>query len=71
MSSLSFPILGGHDSTRALQSCKFQNPGGSPEHDEGRTKEILVSDIGLVFAQSSPVHSDLEFQNIQKIAENP
>ena len=25
---LSFPILGGHDSTRALQSSPFQNPGG-------------------------------------------
>ena len=25
---LSFPILGGRDSTRALQSSPFQNPGG-------------------------------------------
>ena len=25
---LSFPILGGRDSTRALQSIPFQNPGG-------------------------------------------
>ena len=27
---LSFPILGGRDSTRALQSTPFQNPGGIP-----------------------------------------
>jgi hypothetical protein len=27
---LSFPILGGRDSTRALQSTPFQNPGGVP-----------------------------------------
>ena len=26
----SFPILGGRDSTRALQSIPFQNPGGVP-----------------------------------------
>ena len=33
---LSFPILGGRDSTRALQSSPFQNPGGgSPESDTG------------------------------------
>jgi hypothetical protein len=25
---LGFPILGGRDSTRALQSSPFQNPGG-------------------------------------------
>ena len=30
---LSFPILGGCDSTRALQFSLFQNPGGSPERD--------------------------------------
>ena len=28
--SLSFPILGGRGSTRALQSSPFQNPGGVP-----------------------------------------
>ena len=27
---LSFPILGGRDSTRALQSSPFKNPGGVP-----------------------------------------
>ena len=27
---LSFPILGGRDLTRALQSSPFQNPGGVP-----------------------------------------
>ena len=27
---LSFPILGGHDSTRAFQSTLFQNPRGGP-----------------------------------------
>ena len=44
--SHSFPILGGRDSTRALQFTLFQNPGGgSPECDEGQT-EILVSNIG-------------------------
>ena len=45
---LSFPILGGCNFTRALQSSPFQNPGGgSPEPDgAGRTKEILVSNIG-------------------------
>ena len=36
--------------TRALQSTPFQNSGGFPERDggggEGRTEEILVSNIG-------------------------
>ena len=32
---LSFPILGGRNSTRALQSTPFQNPGGYPERDTG------------------------------------
>ena len=44
--SLSFPILGGCDSTRP---SRFRIQGGSPEPDgqmEGRTKEILVSNIG-------------------------
>ena len=38
---LSFPILGGRDSTRALQSSLFQNPeGGYPERDgEGQTNK--------------------------------
>ena len=41
---LSFPILGGRDCTRALQSTPLQNPrgGGSPERDgggEGRTNK--------------------------------
>ena len=47
---LSFPIFGGRDSTRALQSNLFQNPGGYPEPDgrEGRTKEILGSNIGFI-----------------------
>ena len=32
--SLSFPLYGGCDSTRALQSTRFQNPGGgSPERN--------------------------------------
>ena len=30
---ISFLILGGRNSTRALQSTPFQNPGGSPERD--------------------------------------
>ena len=30
---LSFPILGGHNLTRAFQSSPFQNPGGDPERD--------------------------------------
>ena len=43
--------LGIHDSTRALQSSPFQNPGGYPERykertDRGQT-EILVSNIGF------------------------
>ena len=46
---ISFPILGGRDSTRALQSTPFQNPGGVPRAwhtNERRTKEILVSNTG-------------------------
>ena len=46
---LSFPILGGRNSTRALQSSPLQNPWGYPERDikEGQTEEILVSNIGF------------------------
>ena len=38
---LSFPILGGRYSTRALQSSPFQNPGGGPlsKTDSERTDE--------------------------------
>ena len=49
---LSFPVLGGRDSTRALQSSPFQilGGGGYPGHDreEGQRtkKEILVSYLG-------------------------
>ena len=43
--SLSFPILGGRDLTRALQSTPFQNPGGWWSERDERT-EILVSNIG-------------------------
>ena len=49
--SLSFPVLGGRDSTRALQSSPFQNPGGSPEPD-GRTdgqrkSSCLIKDVNV------------------------
>ena len=40
--SLSFPLLGGRDLTRALQSTPFQNPGRVPwawHTDGGRTDE--------------------------------
>ena len=49
---LSFPIVGGQDSTRALQSTRFRIQGGWSEPDKrtnGRTNErteILVSNIG-------------------------
>ena len=54
---LSFPVLGGRNLTRALQSSPFQNPGGGyPERDEGRTnertKEIIVSNIGCIMSSS-------------------
>ena len=48
---LSFPMLGGSDSTRALQSAPFQNPGGvirAWRTNEWRTKEILVSNFGFL-----------------------
>ena len=50
---LSFPILVILNSTRALQSSPFQNPGGVPwawhsPKGEGRTKEILVYNIGFI-----------------------
>ena len=62
---LSFPILGGRDSTRALQSTPFQNPGGVPwawhtkdegrrTKDEGRRKSsclICQYTLGLIFCQ--------------------
>ena len=49
----SFSILGVRDSTRALQSSPFQNPGGgglsvTEEEEEEEKKEILVSNIGLL-----------------------
>ena len=52
---LSFPILGGRDLTRALQSSPFQNPGGGPlsvtdggqrTKDEGRKSSCLILDSG-------------------------
>ena len=46
--SLSFPILRGRHSNRALQSTPFQNPGGGGSlsvTDKGQT-EILVSNFG-------------------------
>ena len=53
---LSFPILGGRDLTRALQSNPFQISGGGVvwawrTEDEGQTKEILVSNFGNLFFQ--------------------
>ena len=49
---LSFPILGGRNLTRALQSSPFQNPGGAVRvwrRMDGRVKkEILVSNLGCV-----------------------
>ena len=51
--SLSFPILGGCNSTRALKSSLFQNPWGGTlsvteeEEDKGQTKEILMFILGL------------------------
>ena len=46
---LSFPILGGLNSTRALKSSPFQNPGGTlSATKDGRTEDILVSNIGLL-----------------------
>ena len=36
---LSFPILGGRNSTRALQSSSFQNPGSYPEREVRRTNK--------------------------------
>ena len=44
---LTFPILGGCDSTRALQSSPFPNPGGVVRAWR-RTKEILVSNFGYI-----------------------
>ena len=45
---LSFPILLGRDSTRALQSNPFQNPGGVGGYRErdARRMEILVYNFG-------------------------
>ena len=62
---LSFSILGGRNSTRALQSNSFQNPGGVPwawrTKDEGqrtneRTKEILVSNLGFYLKNQVSAH---------------
>ena len=47
-----FPILGGHNLTRALQSSSFQISGGVVQtwwRTDGRTKEILVSNIGWIW----------------------
>ena len=47
----SFPILGGRESTTALQSSPYQNPGGgvnlslTEKEYKGRT-EIIVSNFG-------------------------
>ena len=38
----SFPILRGHDLTRAFQSSPLQNPEGSPERDRGRKSSCLI-----------------------------
>ena len=58
---LSFTILGGCDSNRAVQSSPFQNPGGSLERDGGgqmneqtnKLTKILVSHIGLNYYSNS------------------
>ena len=47
--TLSFPILGGRNSTRALQSTPFKNPGGVPwawrsPKDKGRKSLCLILD---------------------------
>ena len=47
---LSFPILGWRNSTRALQSSTFQNPGGGPLSmtNKGRRKSLcLILDSSL------------------------
>ena len=58
---LSFPILGGRNSTRALQSGPFQNPGGTlslTKEESGRRTEILVSNIGYYFNDVCHVFSN-------------
>ena len=53
--SLSFPIFGGCESTRALQSSPFQNPGGVAWAWQSRSSRssssswtvLLISNIGL------------------------
>ena len=46
---LSFPILGGRVSTRALQSIPFHNRGGQHEHDkEVQSPDERKSNIGCI-----------------------
>ena len=45
----SFLILGGRDSTRALQSSLFQNPGGYPERDGVVGVVVVVVVVGRHF----------------------
>ena len=54
---LSFPILGRRNSTRALQSSPFQNPGGVPwawrTKDEQRKSSCLILDSNDQFSMWS------------------
>ena len=61
--TLSFPILGGRNSTRALQSSTFQNPGGSPDADGGGRTE----DENPCVSYCIPAHSSI-FQPIPAIS---
>ena len=65
--TLSFPILGGRNSTRALQSSTFQNPGGVPwclrrRTDGGRKSLCLILDSSTF--QHIPAYSS-HFKPIQ------
>ena len=56
---LSFPILEGHNLTRALQSTPFQNSGGIPwarrrMKSEVRRTEIFVSTFGFTLRKFFP-----------------
>ena len=58
---LSLPILGGCDSSRALQSSPFQNPGGSPERygvqtNERRKSSCLILDTDFFLLQTISSH---------------
>ena len=52
--SLSFPILGLRDSTRAIQFTPFQNPGGYCQRDR-QSQEILLSNIGFTSVGNQPM----------------